>query len=945
MTISRRKFVKISSLSSLTYFIPFPELFDMTDASTLDAASLYKSFKNPPDAARPFVRWWWNGGRITGNEIIRELDQLKAKGISGVEINTIAFPKGNDPKNYKAHSWLGKDWLDLLKKAVNAAKERGITCDIIAGSGWPFGGEFLEKQEQIQMLTSGTKLLKGPKQYKFQKKELLDEMDFLLKRKKGSKELYEVRLSPAYEETFDPGIKVSIDNEEIIVDVPAGDYTLHSLVKLTGYTSVTHGAPGASGPVLNHYNKAAVKKYLYKMSDAINSSLGSMGDYFRAVFVDSLELRGSNWCDDLVEEFKERRGYSLESYLPFILFKSSKQGAYRGQKVVDDDEMTKFSESTKNEIQRVRYDFEITRLELFNERFLETFVNWCKENKVKSRVQAYGREYYPMKSAMEVDIPECESWLRQDVGQDLRENTFSHGRAYRPVNKFVTSAAWLTNKRIVSCEEITNTKMVFNATLENIKVTGDQSNLSGVNHSILHGFNYSPANISFPGWVRYGTFFNERNTWWPYLKTWIDYKARLSTMFQAAEMQSDTAIMFPLADMWSEVGLQYQQWPKIVYPEYGNNVWEAIHQNGGGCDYITENILEKASFKNGKLHYGPRSYKILMMLEIESVSPETTEALIKFAKAGGCIIFIGKEPIKSHGLLNDKKKDVNVQSDIQSLKKTLPQQVMSFSAPKGKIIDWFTQIQGKLNITPYVKFDRPASHVSQNYYKTKDADIFFISNYHLEKSHNFTATFNIQNKTAWVWDPETGEKFLYPYDRNKNRLKIKLDPAESLLIVFTDETKGELYPVRKVTSDAPYMITGGWEVTLDKFGGNPRKVQFPQLIDFKEDKELKTFGGTIIYEKKIDIKHPRDYHYLDLGKVNGISEVELNGQGLGFKWYGKHIYDTKSILKSGKNSLKIKITTTLGNYAKSLKDNKVAQQWTKNQPVHSQGLLGPVSLK
>src|SRR5690606_9133720 len=100
---------------------------------------------------------------------------------------------------------------------------------------------------------------------------------------------------------------------------------------------------------------------------------------------------------------------------------------------------------------------------LFHERFLGTFVDWCRKNGVKSRVQAYGREYYPLKSAMMLDIPECETWLRPDVGTDLEERTFKTGRAYRPVNKFVASAARLTGKNIVSCEEITNTSIVFNA--------------------------------------------------------------------------------------------------------------------------------------------------------------------------------------------------------------------------------------------------------------------------------------------------------------------------------------------------------------------------------------------------------------------------------------------------------------------------------------------------
>jgi len=42
------------------------------------------------------------------------------------------------------------------------------------------------------------------------------------------------------------------------------------------------------------------------------------------------------------------------------------------------------------------------------------------------------------------------------------------------------------------------------------------------------------------------------------------------------------------------------------------------------------------------------------------------------------------------------------------------------------------------------------------------------------------------------------------------------------------------------------------------------------------------------------------------------------------------------------------VTTTMGNYMKSLTDNHIAQYWTneknKNQPVQSMGLLGPVTI-
>lgn len=141
----------------------------------------------------------------------------------------------------------------------------------------------------------------------------------------------------------------------------------------------------------------------------------------------------------------------------------------------------------------------------------------------------------------------------------------------------------------MSCEEITNTNRVFTTTLEEIKIAGDQSILSGVTHSILHGFNYSPPEAPFPGWIRYGTFLNERNTWWPYFRKWADYKARLYAIFQNTELHSDIAILHPIADLWKIHGPMRDPFPEMAYPSYQHQVWEAIQQCGNSADYISEN--------------------------------------------------------------------------------------------------------------------------------------------------------------------------------------------------------------------------------------------------------------------------------------------------------------------------------------------------------------------
>ena len=70
--------------------------FSCGDGAGKELENLYASFVDPPMESRPFVRWWWNGAKLTAEEIDRELGVMQDAGIGGVEINTIRFPGGDD---------------------------------------------------------------------------------------------------------------------------------------------------------------------------------------------------------------------------------------------------------------------------------------------------------------------------------------------------------------------------------------------------------------------------------------------------------------------------------------------------------------------------------------------------------------------------------------------------------------------------------------------------------------------------------------------------------------------------------------------------------------------------------------------------------------------------------------------------------------------------------
>lgn len=940
--MKRRDFVK-SGLAATSGIILVDSFLGCVNPNLQNGVvdQYYEGFQDPPAQARLFVRWWWNGNRLSDKEILRELDVMKEAGIGGVEINPIAFPEGSDPVGYEALTIFEDRWLEMLQVALSGAKERGIICDMIVGSGWPFGGEFLKKEDQTQMVTIETIDLEGAKSYQFNIDELLQRVDPEIhsRNEKVYRDLLMVRLVPENSREFNKGedLMDQVKNGELSFTLPEGRWVLYYVVKLTGYMAVINGSPGAAGPVLNHYSRSATEGYLNRISDYITGKVGNMGDHIRAMFCDSMELEGANWNDDLPLEFESRRGYSLLPYLPFVLKKVGHMG-----NPLEGKYGTQFSAEVAEQIKRVELDFYKTRIELFRERFIDPFNAWCHRNNVQSRMQAYGRGMHPLEASMEIDIPDSETWLFKEVGREY-PNTGLLGRAPRMCNKYVSSAAALSGKKLVACEEITNTSMAFMATLENIKVAGDQSNISGVNHSILHGFNYSPPEAPFPGWVRYGTFFNERNTWWPYFRRWSDYKARISYLLQNATPRANVAILQPLTDLWLKFGPQRDPFPTKWYPEYQNNLWEVIHQNGGGCDYVSEKIINRATFKDGRMIFNLRAYDTLLLPEIETLDLETAQSIADFAQAGGQVVFIGKRPFKSADYLGMEDSDTLVKKVIDELVDQAKWRAIEVPSPRGNMIQWYADLQDELGIEPYVKLDKSHKWLNQSSYLLGGNPLFFIANASLNEDIQVGAEFQVDpGLNPWVWNPETGERLHFSTHGSNKHIELSLPHATSILILFEKDSEGVPFQPLEML-DGGKEITGGWSLILEHMDGNRQEMMLNRLVDLTTLEQTKHFAGTAIYKKSFDAEELK-YHQLDLGNVQGVTEVSLNGKWLGTRWYGANRYDLDSALLEGENELTIKLTTITGNYMKGLKDNKVAQRWTSGQSYYPMGILGPVRL-
>ncbi|NND08313.1 MAG: hypothetical protein HKN87_18190 [Saprospiraceae bacterium] len=901
---------------------------------------LFEQFQNPPTEARPMVRWWWNGNAVEAEELKRELAVLKEVGIGGVEINSIAMPTNAPQTEAEQLQWAGEEWINMVKIAAQEGKRLGMITDLIVGSGWPFGGRFLQQPEIMQRLglkkqrvNAHSKIRININKYLSFKSEHAPNSN--ITKESSDVSLISVKLIPiginALEEIID--LTSQVQDDLLIHQVDSRDYELVFLYNERNFKTVYHGSPGADGPIMDHYQIKVVMDYLNRLK-AIEKETGiPLSQLIRALFCDSIELAGSNWTDDMAEQFKYRNGYDIVPYLPFVVQPPKAPNKYETSPML--------AEALK----RVQYDFYHTIIQVFLERFTRQFQKFCSENGVLCRYQAYGTPYYMglFQGNMIPDIPESNNWIYSGARDEAATSEFTwvQGHGYMLWNKAASSAAHIMGRKITSCEAMTNVQGVFRTSLETVKQADDMNFITGMNHAVLHGFNYSPPEAGFPGWVRYGAYFSEQNTWWKYFRKWTDYNARLSAVFQNSKPTADMAILGPIRDLWGDVGLSRP--PLNVKPWYYARFWQPISNLGSSCDYIHQPILETAKIEGQELVCGNMRYKALLLADVESLTPEAALKLKAFAEAGGKIVHIGKTPHRSLSFTDADKNDRIVEDAVEHI--TSAENVLQIAAPEESVnfIAWTNGLMKKIAMKPQVTISNPQSHLYITKQYLGKQDIYFFANSDRRKEVEFNATFNTHNKIPYIWIPATGERFVLPH-QERNKLHLKLDALESVLIVYEPEDL-DLPPYQIQSSPAKTTpLSTSWDVKFEHIDGRTYSQKMEQLIDFKssENEAIRNFAGTVTYTTQFE--NSGVFTFIKLNDVNeGITELVVNGKAAGMKWYGNHCYDISKIVKKGTNLIEIKLTNTLANYCSSLKDNPTAQAWTSlyvTQTPVSSGLGG-----
>ena len=113
---------------------------------------------------------------------------------------------------------------------------------------------------------------------------------------------------------------------------------------------------------------------------------------------------------------------------------------------------------------------------------------------------------------------------------------------------------------------------------------------------------------------------------------------------------------------------------------------------------------------------------------------------------------------------------------------------------------------------------------------------------------------------------------------------------------------------------APWEIAGAWDVNFPPKWGAPKEITLAHLISLSEstDAGVKFFSGTATYTKTFDWKSASKERggkpevWLDLGEVQVMASVKLNGHDLGILWKPPFRVNISSALKRGENKLEVR---------------------------------------
>ncbi len=892
----------------------------LLSGTVLSAKPLDEAFFNPPDKTKPWVFWFWINGNISKEGITNDLEAMKAQGINGVMWMEVSGKHWAPEGPVKGGT---PEWLEMMRFAIIEADRLGMEFGLSVSFGYGSGGPWITQENAMKKLVWTETRVPGGKEVRVELPK--PESKINLKRFNGQynlKEDYKSEddfrndINRTYKDIGAFAVKVEagqvqrIKGKDLanlsglgwnafpkmkggagdaiprahIVDLsakmspkgtlswtaPEGDWVIFRLGHMANGKLARPCPVAAIGPEADRLNPkgmdAHFENHLKPILDAVGDAAGRTLKY---IHIDSWEAHGQNWSKGFAEEFKKRRGYAIEPWLPTLT------GA-----IIERPEMT----------ERFYWDLRQTVNEVMLSNYIDRLKTLAKPYGVEFSSEPYGT--FSMNSLTyggRAELPVAEFW----TGRQAQPEFAGYQRYTEPADfipycyhtmKAMASVANTYGRPRVGAEAFTGARAWFDHPWMLMRM-GNEAFAQGINLFIFHLYAHQPYEDMVPGIThrKWGQHMNRYQPWWDYSKPYFDYLARAQAMLQQGRTVTDIAY---LVTEDSPVDIRGSQ---VAFDR----------PRGYDFDFCTPEIIQRMEYKNGRIHLpSGASYRYLLLPKDGKLTLDTAKKIEALHKAGAQVIR-QSEILGTPGLEGYPKSDLTV----RKMGKAWP------ALPDG---GWSAQLAAD-----DLKPDFTGNGIQWIHRRSGTDDIYFVANDSLEDVEQI-CTFRVTGKVAELWDPLTGDFFALPEATEKNgmtSIHLKFEPAQSWFVVFREQaTPGRMNHAPFESFDVVQELDLDWELSFDEKWGSPEVFKIDALKSWSEhdDSLVKFYSGTGKYRARFEVDgsgQPKNLH-LDLGKVAVVARVTLNGKDCGIAWKPPYRVDVSQAIKTGENILEIEVVNT-----------------------------------
>ncbi|MCH4147704.1 MAG: hypothetical protein LKG25_04480 [Prevotella sp.] len=847
-------------------------------------------FKNPPVSYRPYVWWHWMGPNFSKEGIHKDLEAMQQCGIGGATIFNLSSavqesiaPTENNPWPWQTYR--SKYYWEAIEYACKEAQRLGLELGLTNSVGYSTtGGPWIDEEKGMKHLVSRRVTVKGGQDVKM----CIPQPELPAYGGWGA-------MGKTKPDHYDDIVTMAIPdkgNKNKAVDIsrwlssdnilhwkaPKGEWTILRI----GYASTMscpHPVPDdVAGKVLevNKIDSFYVAYHWDEVLKPINEYLKPyIGKSFKHITIDSYEAGEQNWSRHFKDDFKRIKGYDPTPYLPALYLQ-------KGDSMQIDSVVAA----------RFRWDFNDVIAQLFQKNGWDVTHQKVAQYGLKLDHEPYWGQFSPLSGAASADLPMGEFW------------TSSNGK----INPNVTGGARAAGKTVVGAESFTSRPEMSQWTEDPamLKRSTEGAFASGVNRLVLHHWVHQPFDDRYQpgmgmGW--WGTHFSRNQTWFEPGKAFFHYLGRCQYLLQQGEQVIDY-LMLDKADSNSD-GISLLDF--LRYPQ-------------------------KVDKGRIVLPSG-RSYALLEVPNARNIDPQVLEHIGELLRQGATIVSEKSEA--STGLLNYPQCDEQVKAKAEAL----------WAQYGGKQL-FATRAEAirHLGIKPDYLVEKGEADIVHR--KTKTEDIYYIGNL-TNSAERVQVSLLQQGRLPELWNAEKGTVENvgdWHFDNGRTVASLHLEPYQSRFIVFRRNATPEEIELGK-QGEAPRQLLktltteNHWKMTfLPKLDTRFQK-DTTALYDLStsNDERIKYFAGTVNYEntftlKKADLKKACDIS-MDLGIMNDIAIVKVNGEATDTLWYPPYRTDITRYVKAGKNTLEIDVTNTWANRMIGDEQYPADFEWGKDRGV------------